>query len=183
MVRSMLILLSTVYPFGYALESAVRILNMVSHKKVDMTPYGKIWHGKCAEYVLFKARLPVEPEVWVLHGIIPVRRSDRHKNALQPSCLNMEVEDDEICKWMLKTAFLNGRLDEDIYMELPEGRLEDLEADYHCGCIANILEYMAASEAAMEAIRLMKPGVMKGPDIFCGDITYVRNKSRSGESS
>nr|GFA09362.1 hypothetical protein [Tanacetum cinerariifolium] len=29
----------------YALESAVRILNMVPTKKVDMTPY-EIWHGK-----------------------------------------------------------------------------------------------------------------------------------------
>ncbi|GKE85591.1 retrovirus-related pol polyprotein from transposon TNT 1-94, partial [Tanacetum coccineum] len=31
--------------WGYALESAARILNMVPTKKVDRTPY-KIWHGK-----------------------------------------------------------------------------------------------------------------------------------------
>nr|GFA84883.1 retrotransposon protein, putative, Ty1-copia subclass [Tanacetum cinerariifolium] len=46
MVRSMFNLTSLPLSFwDYALESAVRILNMVPTKKVDKTPY-EIWHGK-----------------------------------------------------------------------------------------------------------------------------------------
>ena len=46
MVRSMMNLTTLPLSFwDYALESAVRILNMVPTKKVDKTPY-EIWHGK-----------------------------------------------------------------------------------------------------------------------------------------
>ncbi|GJS61744.1 retrotransposon protein, putative, ty1-copia subclass [Tanacetum coccineum] len=46
MVRSMMNLTTLPKSFwGYALESAVRILNMVPTKKVERTPY-EIWHGK-----------------------------------------------------------------------------------------------------------------------------------------
>ena len=46
MVRSMMSLTTLPMSFwGYALESAARILNMVPTKKVDKTPY-EIWHGK-----------------------------------------------------------------------------------------------------------------------------------------
>nr|GFA29802.1 hypothetical protein [Tanacetum cinerariifolium] len=46
MVRSMFNLTTLLLSFwDYALESAVRILNMVPTKKVDKTPY-EIWHGK-----------------------------------------------------------------------------------------------------------------------------------------
>ncbi|GJX73454.1 retrotransposon protein, putative, ty1-copia subclass [Tanacetum coccineum] len=46
MVRSMFNLTTLPLSFwDYALESAVRILNMVPTKKVDKTPY-EIWHGK-----------------------------------------------------------------------------------------------------------------------------------------
>ncbi|GKA96813.1 retrovirus-related pol polyprotein from transposon TNT 1-94 [Tanacetum coccineum] len=46
MVRSMMNLTTLPKSFwGYALESAVRILNMVLTKKVERTPY-EIWHGK-----------------------------------------------------------------------------------------------------------------------------------------
>nr|GFB92219.1 retrotransposon protein, putative, Ty1-copia subclass [Tanacetum cinerariifolium] len=40
---------STAYFWGYALETAARILNMVPIKKVDRTPY-EIWHGKAPKY-------------------------------------------------------------------------------------------------------------------------------------
>ncbi|GJZ56386.1 hypothetical protein Tco_0611579, partial [Tanacetum coccineum] len=36
--------------WGYALESVVRILNMVPTKKVDKTPY-EIWHGKAPKLI------------------------------------------------------------------------------------------------------------------------------------
>ncbi|GJR49191.1 retrotransposon protein, putative, ty1-copia subclass [Tanacetum coccineum] len=46
MVRSMFNLTTLPLSFwDYALESAIRILNMVPTKKVDKTPY-EIWHGK-----------------------------------------------------------------------------------------------------------------------------------------
>ncbi|GJX82950.1 hypothetical protein Tco_0332431 [Tanacetum coccineum] len=46
MVRSMFNLTTLPLSFwDYALESVVRILNMVPTKKVDKTPY-EIWHGK-----------------------------------------------------------------------------------------------------------------------------------------
>ncbi|GKA72665.1 retrotransposon protein, putative, ty1-copia subclass [Tanacetum coccineum] len=46
MVRSMMNLTTLPKSFwGYALESAARILNMISTKKVERTPY-EIWHGK-----------------------------------------------------------------------------------------------------------------------------------------
>ncbi|GJS53683.1 retrotransposon protein, putative, ty1-copia subclass [Tanacetum coccineum] len=46
MVRSMMNLITLPKSFwGYALESAARILNMVPTKKVERTPY-EIWHGK-----------------------------------------------------------------------------------------------------------------------------------------
>ncbi|GKC58106.1 retrotransposon protein, putative, ty1-copia subclass [Tanacetum coccineum] len=46
MVRSMMNLTTLPKSFwGYALESAARILNMVPTKKVERTPY-EIWHGK-----------------------------------------------------------------------------------------------------------------------------------------
>ncbi|GJR68656.1 retrotransposon protein, putative, ty1-copia subclass [Tanacetum coccineum] len=222
MVRSMFNLTTLPLSFwDYALESAVRILNMVPTKKVDKTPY-EIWHGKapnlsylkvwgCEAYVKrdsadklqqrsvkcifvgypketmgYYFYFPPENKVivasrtlkvWVPPSeLIPVRRSERTKRAPNRLCLNMEVEDDvvgdlgepanyktamldpdkahsktygvstrmtfspvadirairiliaiaayydyEIWQMDVKTAFLNGRLDEDIYMEQPEG--------------------------------------------------------------
>nr|GEV23324.1 retrotransposon protein, putative, Ty1-copia subclass [Tanacetum cinerariifolium] len=50
MVRSMMNLTTLPKSFwGYALESAARILNMVSTKKVERTPY-EIWHGKAPKF-------------------------------------------------------------------------------------------------------------------------------------
>ncbi|GJX55292.1 putative RNA-directed DNA polymerase [Tanacetum coccineum] len=180
MVRSMFNLTTLPLSFwDYALESAVRILNMVPTKKVDKTPY-EIWHGKvpnmsylkvwgCEAYVKrdsadklkqrsvkcifvgypketmgyyfyfppenkvivarygdflerdlisqeFSGRdcdleddhidtlpsentseIPVEPEsLGPPPELIPVRRSERPKNAPNRLCLNMEVEDNEV---------------------------------------------------------------------------------------
>ncbi|GJT28814.1 retrotransposon protein, putative, ty1-copia subclass [Tanacetum coccineum] len=50
MVRSMMNLTTLPkYFWGYALESAARILNMVPTKKVERMPY-EIWHGKLPSY-------------------------------------------------------------------------------------------------------------------------------------
>ncbi|GJW42911.1 retrotransposon protein, putative, ty1-copia subclass [Tanacetum coccineum] len=51
MVRSMMNLTTLPKSFwGYALESAARILNMISTKKVERTPY-EIWHGKAPKLI------------------------------------------------------------------------------------------------------------------------------------
>ncbi|GKE57253.1 retrotransposon protein, putative, ty1-copia subclass, partial [Tanacetum coccineum] len=55
MVRSMFNLTTLPLSFwDYALESAVRILNMVPTKKVDKTPY-EIWHGKAPNLSYYHA--------------------------------------------------------------------------------------------------------------------------------
>nr|GEU90087.1 hypothetical protein [Tanacetum cinerariifolium] len=59
MVRSIMKLTTLPKSFwGYALETATRILNMVPTKKVDRTPY-EIWHGKAPK---LSARLPQAPD-------------------------------------------------------------------------------------------------------------------------
>nr|GFA99294.1 hypothetical protein [Tanacetum cinerariifolium] len=213
MVRSMLNLTTLPSSFwDYALESAVRILNMVLTKKVDKTPY-EIWHGKapnlsylkvwgCEAYVkhdsanklhqrsvkcifvgdpketmgyyfyfppenkvIVASKIPVESKsLGSPPELIPVRRPERTTRTPNHLCLNIEVKDDEVgdlrepanykvamldphkvvrSKWLykkktdmdayydyeiwqmdVKTAFLNGRLDEDIYIEQPEGYVD-----------------------------------------------------------
>ncbi|GKE57909.1 retrotransposon protein, putative, ty1-copia subclass [Tanacetum coccineum] len=54
MVRSMMSLTTLPMSFwGYALESAARILNMVPTKKVNKTPY-EMWHGKVPNFSYLK---------------------------------------------------------------------------------------------------------------------------------
>ncbi|GJU76778.1 retrotransposon protein, putative, ty1-copia subclass [Tanacetum coccineum] len=100
---SCLILLLYRYPFGnYALELLCVFLNMVPTKKVDKQhmKYGP-WQ-KCRICLILRSgvvrpMIQLEPdEVWVLPELIPVRRSERPKNAPNRLCLNMEVEDDEV---------------------------------------------------------------------------------------
>ncbi|GJV72059.1 retrotransposon protein, putative, ty1-copia subclass [Tanacetum coccineum] len=57
MVRSMMNLTTLPKSFwGYALESVVRILNIVPTKKVEMTPY-EIWHGKAPKLPYLREEL------------------------------------------------------------------------------------------------------------------------------
>nr|GEW86962.1 hypothetical protein [Tanacetum cinerariifolium] len=140
MVRSMFNLTTLPLSFwDYALESVVRILNMVSTKKVDKTLY-EIWHGKAPNLSYLKETMGYyfyfPPENKVI-----VSRSERTTRAPNRLCLNIEVKDDEVGdlgelanykaamldpdkKIDVETAFLNGRLDEDIYMEQLEGLKE-----------------------------------------------------------
>ncbi|GJZ82575.1 retrotransposon protein, putative, ty1-copia subclass [Tanacetum coccineum] len=152
MVRSMFNLTTLPLSFwDYALESAVRILNMVPTKKVDKTPY-EIWHGN-------RARILDRPPN--AKGSLGVRGYTRRgltmdgkythykaclvaKAALKTYGIDYEETfspvadirairiliaiaayyDYEIWQMDVKTAFLNGRLDEDIYMEQPEGYVD-----------------------------------------------------------
>ncbi|GJT99991.1 putative reverse transcriptase domain-containing protein [Tanacetum coccineum] len=69
MVRSMFNLTTLPLSFwDYALESAVRILNMVPTKKVDKTPY-EIWHGKAPNLSYLK--------VWGCEAYVKCDSSDK----------------------------------------------------------------------------------------------------------
>nr|GFC49884.1 retrotransposon protein, putative, Ty1-copia subclass [Tanacetum cinerariifolium] len=189
--------------WDYALETAVRILNMVQTKKVDKTLY-ELWHGKvpnlsylkvwgCEEQVkrhaadklkqrsvkcifvgypkeimgyyfyyppenkvVVESEHPIEAESLALiieEDVVPVQRFARTPKAPNRLCLNVEIgftqtygvgyEETfspvadikairiliaiaayygyEIWQMDVKTAFLNGFLDKEIYMEQPEG--------------------------------------------------------------
>ncbi|GKB43870.1 retrotransposon protein, putative, ty1-copia subclass [Tanacetum coccineum] len=71
MVRSMMNLTTLPKSFwGYALETAARILNMVPTKKVDRTPY-EIWHGKAPKLSYLRETMgyyfyyPLENKIFV----------------------------------------------------------------------------------------------------------------------
>ncbi|GKC45706.1 putative RNA-directed DNA polymerase [Tanacetum coccineum] len=104
MVRSMFNLTTLPLSFwDYALESAVRILNMVPTKKVDKTPY-EIWHGKEPNLSYFKVwvarRYPKETMGYYFYfppeNKVIVARSERTTRAPNSLCLNLEVEDDVV---------------------------------------------------------------------------------------
>ncbi|GJU99466.1 retrotransposon protein, putative, ty1-copia subclass [Tanacetum coccineum] len=75
MVRSMMNLTTLPKSFwGYALESAVRILNMVPTKKVERTPY-EIWHGKAPKLSYLRETMgyffyyPLENKIFVARNV------------------------------------------------------------------------------------------------------------------
>nr|GEY60405.1 retrotransposon protein, putative, Ty1-copia subclass [Tanacetum cinerariifolium] len=117
MVRSMMNLITLPLSFwDYALESATRILNMVSTKKVDKTPY-ELWCGKVSNLSYLKVRIlnkskikihhllkspseitskiPMEVEGFEPHQeeVILICRSERTHRAPNRLCLNVEVEE------------------------------------------------------------------------------------------
>ncbi|GJT85138.1 retrotransposon protein, putative, ty1-copia subclass [Tanacetum coccineum] len=125
MVRSMFNLTTQPLSFwDYALESAVRILNMVLTKKVDNTPY-EIWYGKvpnlsylkvwgCEAYVKHKSADKLQQRsvkcifvgypketmgyyfYFLLENKVIVARSKRTKYAPNRLNLNIEVKDDVV---------------------------------------------------------------------------------------
>nr|GEV86982.1 retrotransposon protein, putative, Ty1-copia subclass [Tanacetum cinerariifolium] len=178
MVRSMMS--QTTIPksfWDYALETAARILNMVSTKKVEKTPY-EVWHGQAPKLsylkvwgyeALVKQDTLTKPDKLEPRSInlitqeasgsledleiiqeeethpsidtslnheedaieidepqsdiVPIRRSTRIRNSLDSAYYDYGI-------WQMdvKSAFLNGYLNEDVYMEQPEG-----EATYILG--------------------------------------------------
>nr|GEV39028.1 hypothetical protein [Tanacetum cinerariifolium] len=272
MVRSMFNLTTLPLSFwDYALESAVRILNMVSTKKVDKTPY-KIWHGKAPNLSYLKVRgceayvkldsanklhqrsikcifVGYPKETMGYYFYFPpenkmiVARSERTMRAPNRLYLNIKVEDDVVgdigepvnykaamldpdklgvsgytrrkLTWMVKytpiklvwwlklhsnheidyeetfslvadirairiliaiaayydyeiwqmdvkTAFLNGRLDEDIYMEQPEGH--DLSNELYDSTPEEVV-YMKKVPYASAVGSIMYDVRCTGPDV------------------
>ncbi|GJR06068.1 reverse transcriptase domain-containing protein, partial [Tanacetum coccineum] len=121
MVRSMMNLTTFSLSFwDYALETAIRILNMVPNKKVDKTPY-ELWYGKVpnlsylketmgyyfyfppenkivvARYAEFLEKNLISQEVEGFEPpqeeVVPIRRSARTHRAPDRLCLNVEVEE------------------------------------------------------------------------------------------
>nr|GEY16016.1 hypothetical protein [Tanacetum cinerariifolium] len=120
MVRSMMSLATLSLSFwDYALESSARILNMVSTKKVDKTPY-ELWHGKVPNLSYLKETIgyyfyyPPENKIFVKsehhieeeslapifsqeEDVIPVFRSVRTHKASDRLCPNVEIDPDRLC--------------------------------------------------------------------------------------
>nr|GEW47300.1 reverse transcriptase domain-containing protein [Tanacetum cinerariifolium] len=126
-------LLGLIHSDGYALESAARILNMVPTKKtlVDLPPDCKTVRSKW----LFKKKTDIDGNIHtykarlVEKGFTQTYRVD-YKETFSPFA-NIKViriliaivayYDYEIWQKDVKLAFLNGRLNEDMYMVQPEG--------------------------------------------------------------
>ncbi|GJZ33855.1 retrotransposon protein, putative, ty1-copia subclass [Tanacetum coccineum] len=130
MVRSMTNLTTLPLSFwDYALESATRIINMVPPKKVDKTPYELCGRAMDLEEIQDKNTSPSEITSEIpmkVEGFEPpqeeeisIRRSERTHRAPNRLCLNVEAEEHNMANGY-KTTFLNGYLDEDIYMVQPE---------------------------------------------------------------
>ncbi|GKA80615.1 retrotransposon protein, putative, ty1-copia subclass [Tanacetum coccineum] len=110
MVRSMMVKQTLPKSFwDYALESVARILNMVPTKKVEKTPY-EVWHGQAPKLSYLK--------VWGCEALVK-RDTLTKPDKLEPSFA--AYYDYEIGKMDVKTAFLNGYLNEEVYIEQPEG--------------------------------------------------------------
>nr|GEV15910.1 hypothetical protein [Tanacetum cinerariifolium] len=136
----------------YALESAVRILNMVPTKKVDRTPY-EIWNGKAPNMSYLKVwgyteehelKNLNEPPSYKVALSDP--KSDKWLDAMNAKMQSMKDNqvwclvdlppngptvttiiafyDYEIWQMDVKPAFLNGRLSEDVYMVQHDGFLD-----------------------------------------------------------
>ncbi|GKC80131.1 retrotransposon protein, putative, ty1-copia subclass, partial [Tanacetum coccineum] len=117
MVRSMMNLTTLPLSFwDYALESTTHILNMVPTNKVDKTPY-ELWYGKVLNLSYLKERVILNST-----GLIMKKRS--HLLLTLDIRILISITafyDYEIWQMDVKTAFLNGYLDEDIYMVQPKG--------------------------------------------------------------
>ncbi|GJU01001.1 retrotransposon protein, putative, ty1-copia subclass [Tanacetum coccineum] len=80
MVRSMMNLTTLPLSFWYyALETATRILNMVSTKNVDKTPY-ELWYGKVPNLSYLK--------VWGCEALV---KRDTHAELLKKNLLTQEI--------------------------------------------------------------------------------------------
>nr|GEX39457.1 retrotransposon protein, putative, Ty1-copia subclass [Tanacetum cinerariifolium] len=188
MVRSMMNLTTmSLFLWDYALESATSILNIVSTKKVDKTPY-ELWYGKVLNLSYLKANQ---------HSLGDLNEPTSYKAAMLDlksnkllGAMNAEMQfmiDNIVwvlvnlhpnCKTVgnVKTAFLNGYLDEDIYMMQIDGFVdpknpkkarwtERAPSKVLPQCLPQKLN-ISASEAAMEAVWIKKfisgLGVQKG---------------------
>nr|GEW70860.1 hypothetical protein [Tanacetum cinerariifolium] len=150
MVRSMMNLTTLPLSFwDYALESAVRILNMVPTKKDEDTAPSKI-----------TSEIPMEVE-----GFEPPQKeealsvdteSNKWLDAMNAEMQSMkdnqvwrlvDLPPNEIWQMDVKTAFLNGYLDEDIYTMQPEGFIDPKHPTNVCKLQRSIYGLKQASKS------------------------------------
>nr|GEW66143.1 retrotransposon protein, putative, Ty1-copia subclass [Tanacetum cinerariifolium] len=127
MVRSMMNLTTLPLSFwDYALESATRILNMVSTKKVDKTPY-ELWYGKVPNlsYLRFwgcEALVKLDtPDKLQQRSVkcfeppqeedISIRRFERTRRAPNRLSLNVEIEEHSLGDLNEPTSYKAAMLD------------------------------------------------------------------------
>nr|GEU37973.1 retrotransposon protein, putative, Ty1-copia subclass [Tanacetum cinerariifolium] len=208
MVRLMMNLTTLPLSFwDYDLECATRTINMVPPKKVDKTPY-ELWYRKVPNLSYLKVwgcealverdtpnKLQQKSVKCIFVGYpketmgyyfyfppenkIIVARVD-YKETFSPVADIRAIRiliaiaalyDYEIWQMDVKTSFLNGYLDEDIYMVQPKE-----------------VEYIAASEAAMEAVWIKKfisrlgivPTINEPIKMLCDNLAalFIANESR-----
>nr|GEV40781.1 hypothetical protein [Tanacetum cinerariifolium] len=227
MVRSMMNLPTLPLSFwDYALESATRILNMVLTKKVDKTPY-ELWIPKGSNGLLFllptrkqncccKKKTDMDGIVHTYKALLVAKgytqlygvdyeetfSSVADIRAIRILIAIAAYYDYEIWQMNVKTAFLNGYLDEDIYMVQPEGghvlMQEKLDLNKTQGAstpeevkhMQNV-PYASALRSIMYAVRCTRPDVafaqnitshfQQNPDephwtVVKNILKYLRNK-------
>nr|GEX55339.1 retrotransposon protein, putative, Ty1-copia subclass [Tanacetum cinerariifolium] len=99
MVKSMMSQTTLPMSFwGYAIESAARILNMVPTKKVNKTPY-KMWHGKVLKlsYLKVSARIPQPPE---RYGFYINAEEHKLRDHGEPPIYRSTLSDPKSKKWL-----------------------------------------------------------------------------------
>nr|GEW86061.1 retrotransposon protein, putative, Ty1-copia subclass [Tanacetum cinerariifolium] len=144
-MRSMISLTTLPLSFwDYALETAARILNMVPTKKesgrtVELDDKDTIPSENTSKHHIEAESLALIIE----EDVVLVRRSARTPKA--PNRLS--YYDYEIWQMDVKTAFFNGFLDEEIYMEQPEGFVDPdhpkkSPGEAHWTAVKNILKYL-----------------------------------------
>nr|GEX54228.1 hypothetical protein [Tanacetum cinerariifolium] len=122
--------------WDYALEITARILNMVSTKKVEKTPYesmkdNEVWvlvnlptNGKTVSSKwLFKKKTDMDGAVHTYKA---------HIRAIRILIAITVYYDYEIWQIDVKTAFLNGHLSEEVYIEQPEGFVNPKYSNHVC---------------------------------------------------
>nr|GEU45744.1 retrotransposon protein, putative, Ty1-copia subclass [Tanacetum cinerariifolium] len=133
MVRSMMCQTTLSKSFwDHALESVARILNMVPTKKVDKTPY-EVWHGQAPKMSYLKTDMDGAVHTYkarlVAKGFTQTTGIDYEETfSSVANIITIRIliaiavfYDYEIWQIDVKTAFLNGYLNEEVYMEQPEG--------------------------------------------------------------
>nr|GEZ15817.1 zinc finger, CCHC-type [Tanacetum cinerariifolium] len=141
MVRSMMSQTTLLKSFwDYAIESAARILNMVPTKKVDKTPYEELVdlspdRKTVGRKWLFKKKTDMDGSIHtykdhlVAKGFTQTPGIDYEETfspvteirAIRILIAITAFYDYEIWQMDVKTAFLNGYLNEEVYMKQPEG--------------------------------------------------------------
>ncbi|GJT71333.1 retrotransposon protein, putative, ty1-copia subclass [Tanacetum coccineum] len=208
MVRSMMNLTTLPLSFwDYALESATRILNMVPTKKVDKTPY-ELWYVKVPNLSYLK--------VWGCEALVkrdmPEKLQQRsikcifigypketmgyyfyfppeNENKIVVARILISIAAFyayEIWQMDVKTAFLNGYLDEDIYMVRPEGFVDPKhprkEFIAWLGIVPKIIDLCNMYCDNSAAIHYAnKPGVQKGARHYHRRYHYVCECVELGE--